>query len=431
MNWNKIKTPVLLALIIILSILAFVMSYDVERGTFRVKLGLDLKSGSRIVVKLEPVKDPATGKMREITKGIMDQTIEVLTRRLNPTGVREIIIQPEGTDRVVIEIPEETNVKKAVDLIRQTAYLEFKESYFDNVEKKLKWRTVMDGTAIKTATAELRGSGQPLVSFTLHKKDAREFAKITERNVGKPLGIFFDGAMVGAPPTVRETIPNGQGQISGGDLALEKCQELAILLNAGALPVEVKVLESMTVSPLLGQESLMKSMMALIIGLGLVMIFMVWYYRLPGLMADFALIVYGLVVLASMVRGNFVLTLPGIAGFILSIGMAVDANVLIFERFREEISSGKSLKRSVELGFQRAFSSIIDGHVTTFLGAFILYYFGSSAIKGFGLTLMLGTFWSVITAVFVTRVFLDSLVNANVMTDNPEIYGAEGVTENA
>lgn len=423
MYWSKMKTPVYLVLIIAVSVAAFLMSYNTDTGTFKVKLGLDLKSGSHIAIKLNPVKDPITGKMREITKPIVDQTIAVLNRRLNPLGNKEIIIQPEGLDRLVIEIPEETNVKKAVDLIKQTAYLEFKETYFDEAERSQKWRTVMDGTKIKSATTELRQNGQPVVAFHLHKDGASEFAKITERNVGKPLGIFFDGELIDAP-NVGETIPSGEGVISGGKMDLEACNKLSVLLSAGALPVKVEVLESMTISPTLGHESLMKSLIALMIGLGIVMLFMIWYYKLPGLCADVALIVYALIVLASMVQGGFVLTLPGIAGFILSIGMAVDANVLIFERLREELGSGKSLKKSVEMGFKRAFSSIIDGHVTTFLGAFILYYFGSSSIKGFGLTLMLGTFWSVVTAVFVTRVFLDVLVSNNIMSENTKMYGA-------
>ncbi|MCD4784933.1 MAG: protein translocase subunit SecD [Candidatus Eremiobacteraeota bacterium] len=422
MNWNKIKTPVFLVLIIVATVAAFFISYNRETGSFRIKLGLDLKSGSRITIKLIPVVDPITGKLRKISKSIMDQTMAVLTRRLNPQGIKEVVIQPEGIDRIVIEIPEETNVRKAVNLIKQTAYLEFKETYFDPVEKKQKWREVMDGTAIKVATPEIH-MGKPVVEFALHKNAIQEFAKITERNKDKPLGIYFDGNLIDAP-TVSETIPNGRGVISGGKMNLEACRDLAVLLNAGALPVKVEVLESMTVSPTLGHESLMKSLIAMMIGMGLVMLFMIWYYRIPGFMANFALIVYAVVVMASMVIGRFVLTLPGIAGFILSIGMAVDANVLIFERTREELWTDKSLKRSVEQGFQRAFSSIIDGHVTTFIGAFILYYFGSSTIKGFGLTLMLGTFWSVITAVFVTRVFLDIMVNNNVLTENKKYYGA-------
>jgi len=422
MYWEKIKTPVFLVIIIVFSVLAFLFSYNTKTGTFKVKLGLDLKSGSHIAIKLLPVMDPTTGKMRKITPPIINQTIRVLERRLNPDGVKEIVIQQEGDDRLIIEIPEETNVKKAVSLIKEVAYLEFKETYFDDVDKTQKWRTVLDGTAIKMATTEY-SRNKPSVSFELHKNAAKKFYRITERNVDKPLGIFFDGVLIDSP-NVGEAIPYGRGMISGGKMDLKECQRLTILLNAGALPVKVEVLESMTISPTLGHESLMKSLIALMIGFMLVMMFMIWYYRVPGLTADLALIVYTIAVLACMVWGKFVLTLPGIAGFILSIGMAVDANVLIFERIREELWAERSLKKSVEVGFKRAFSSIIDGHVTTFLGALILYYFGSSTIKGFGLTLMLGTFLSVITAVFVTRVILDMMVNNNILTENTKFYGA-------
>jgi len=291
-------------------------------------------------------------------------------------------------------------------MIKQTAYLEFREKYFDAAEKKEAWRKVMDGSALATSSAQIHANGKPCVEFTLKKQYHRKFAEITEANVGKPLGIFLDGKFIDAP-IVNSVIPNGSGEISGGKMTIEDCQRLAVLLNAGALPVQVEVLESMTVSPLLGQISLVKSLAAMIIGLVLVMIFMVWYYRLPGMLANVALIVYACIVLYSMVVGKFVLTLPGIAGFILSIGMAVDANVLIFERLKEELWSEKSLRTAIDYGFSRAFTSIIDGHVTTFLGALILYWLGSASIKGFGLTLMLGTFWSVITAVFFTKTFVD------------------------
>lgn len=418
MDWNKIKTPVFLVLIILFSVGCFLISYDTRTSSFNIKLGLDLKSGSHITIKLLPVKDDE-GNLKPITPQVVDQTIAVLNRRLNPTGVKEIVIQKEGTDRLIIEIPEETDVNKAVDLIKQTAYLEFKETRYDPATKKETWAKVMDGTALNKASAQLRTTGQPIVEFRLKKEYHRKFAEITERNVNKPLGIFLDGKLIDAP-NVAETIPSGQGVISGGKMTLEDAQRLAVLLNAGALPVNVKVLESMTVSPMLGRISLMKSLVAMIIGLILVMIFMIWRYRLPGFLADIALIVYALVVLASMVVGNFVLTLPGIAGFILSIGMAVDANVLIFERLREELDAEKSLRSSVERGFSRAFSSIIDGHVTTFLGALILYYLGSASIKGFGLTLMLGTFWSVVTAVFFTRIFMDF---TTVRFKNRKLYG--------
>lgn len=419
MDWSKAKTPVFLLIIIGLTIGFFVYSYDFDRHAFKVKLGLDLKSGSHIAIKLLPVEDE-TGKTMAITPAVVDQTIAVLNRRINPKGNQEIIIQPEGSDRLIIEIPEVTDVNEAEKLIRKTAYLEFREQYFDPTEKKDKWRKVMDGTSLDTASAQLRGNGQPYVEFALRKDAYQKFAEVTERNVDKPLGIFLDGELIDAP-NVSEPITGGHGIISGGKMTLEDCQRLAVLLNAGALPVNVEMLESLTVSPLLGFVSLMQSMVAMFIGITLLMAFMIWYYRVSGLLADIALIIYAIWVLFSMVIGNFVLTLPGIAGFILSIGMAVDANVLIFERLKEEMWADKSLRSSIDLGFSRAFSSILDGHITTFLGAMILYYMGSASIKGFGLTLMLGTFWSMITAVFFTRVLVDFTVG---YLDDKKLYGA-------
>lgn len=413
------KSPVILVVILVLSVVFFFDVYDVDKGTFRIKLGLDLKSGSHIAIKLIPVKDE-NGKLRAIDHTVIDQTISVLTKRLDTKGNKEIIIQPEGEDRLIIEIPEETNVNNAVKLIRQTAYLEFKEKYYDPKEKTDKWRKVMDGTALKSASAQITGANEPYVEFSLKPDYHRKFAEITERNIGKPLGIFLDGSQIDAP-RVKTAIPGGKGVIEGGAMTLEDCHQLAVLLNAGALPVNVEVLESMTVSPLLGRISLMQSMAAMLIGVILVMIFMIWYYKFPGFLADVALVVYGILVLFTMKQLGSVLTLPGIAGFILSIGMAVDANVLIFERVREELWAEKSLRSAIDQGFSRAFNSIIDGHVTTFLGALILFQLGSASVKGFGLTLMLGTFWSVITAVFVTRILIDFFAG---YVKDKKMYGA-------
>ncbi|MFP4497147.1 MAG: protein translocase subunit SecD [Vulcanimicrobiota bacterium] len=400
------------------------MSYNSETKSFNVKLGLDLKSGSHISIKLIPVERVEDGKtkMVQINKEIVNQTITVLRRRLDPYGNKEIIIQPEGTDRLIIEIPEETDVNKAVSLIKQTAYLEFKEQMITKTDEGIKqeWNKVMDGTALKKSSVGILRTNQPIVEFELKNEYHDDFAKITERNKGKPLGIFLDGNLIDAP-NVKDTIPTGSGMISGGGMTLEDCKRLSILLNAGALPVKIEVLESLTVSPLLGKISLMRSLGAMFIGMSLVMIFMAWYYKLPGFIANIALVSYTLALMASMVVGKFVLTLPGIAGFILSVGMAVDANVLVFERMKEELARDNALKTSIEKGFSKAFSSIIDGHVTTFLGALILYYLGSSTIKGFGLTLMLGVFWSVITAVFITRVLIDFTANH---VQNKKMYGA-------
>lgn len=408
------KTLVYLVLILVVTVASFAAFYNFQTGKVNLKLGLDLRSGSHLTVQLLPVKDPSTGKLRAVDQGVIKQTIQVVERRLNPQGNREIILQPEGTDRLVVEIPEETDVAKAERALEQAAYLEFKEQFFNPRTKQMEWRTVLDGTALtRTYVSFHRGENEPVVAFELTKRGAKEFAEITERNVSKPLGIFLDGQEISSPE-VKEPITGGSGIIEGS-YTVEKATEMVNWLNAGALPVKIKVLSSLTVSPTLGRESLLFSLYAGFIGLFLVVLFMIWYYRVPGLLADVALVVYTVVVLGTMQVMGFVLTLPGIAGFVLSIGMAVDANILIFERLKEELWADKSLRSAVEIGFKRAFSSILDSHVTTLIGAAVLFYFGSSSIKGFGLTLMVGTIISFVTATFVTRVFVDLLVENNVL----------------
>jgi len=425
MGGLKGKNLIYLTLIILATIGCVFLIYNPQTRKFNIKLGLDLRSGTHIALQLLPRMDPITQKMTEIDDSVVKISMEIFEKRLNPEGTQEIIIQREGKDRIIIEIPEETDVKKAEDLIRQTGVLEFKEQYFDPVTKKQDWRTVLDGTYLKRNGASVQfggASGKPYVQFTLNNDGARKFAEITQRNKGLPLGIFFDSKLVDAP-TVKDAITGGSGIIEGGNLDTEACERLKVLLNAGALPVEVKILESMTVDPVLGRESLIASLMAGFIGLFLVIIFMIWYYKVPGVLADCALVVYTLFLLGTMVIWKFVLTLPGIAGIILSIGMAVDANVLIFERLKEELWAEKSTSNAIDTAFRRAFTSILDGHVTTFIGAMILYLFGASSIKGFGLTLMLGTFWSMFTAVFFTRVFVD-FVFLNDLVKSKKLYGA-------
>ncbi len=425
MGGLKTKNLIYLLLIVLATIGCCFLVYNPQTKRTNIKLGLDLRSGTHIALQLLPRKDPVTGKQTEIEDSIVKTSMDIFEKRLNPEGTQEILIQREGKDRIIIEIPEETDVKKAEDLIKQTGVLEFKEQFFNPATKKEEWRTVLDGTYLKRngASVQFGGtSGKPFVAFNFNSEGGKKFAEITQRNVGLPLGIFFDGKLVDAP-SVKSAITGGSGIIEGGNLDTESCERLKVLLNAGALPVDVNILESMTVDPVLGRESLMASLFAGFIGLFLVIIFMVWYYRIPGVLADVALVIYTLMLLGTMVIWKFVLTLPGIAGLILSIGMAVDANVLIFERLKEEIWAEKSLSNAIDTAFKRAFTSILDGHVTTFIGAMILYFFGSSSIKGFGLTLMLGTIWSMITAVFFTRVLVD-FIFLNDIVKSKKLYGA-------
>jgi preprotein translocase subunit SecD len=410
------KNNIWLVLIVICAIASIFLIYNPRTHKSAIQLGLDLRSGSHITVQLLETKNPLTNDTVKITPEVQQQAIQIFQHRLNPDGTREIVITPEPPDRLIIEIPVMTYLAEAEAMVRQAARLEFKESHFDPQTNSVNWKTVMDGSLISKAWGQPASGGANAgweVHFELTSEGTRTFGEITRRLVGQKLGIFFDGKNIQAP-TVQTPITDGSGQItglygSGNVTAAQEATRLANFLNAGALPVDVKILESYTISPTLGAESLQHSLAAGLLGLGVVCLYMVGYYRLPGLMAAVALIIYSDFCLASMnIPGlQFVLTLPGIAGFVLSIGMAVDANVLIFERIKEELWAGKTLSKAIGLGFDRAWASIVDGHVTTGVGAFVLYYFGSASIKGFGLTLMVGTAWSMITAIFVTRTLID------------------------
>ncbi|MBI3926181.1 MAG: protein translocase subunit SecD [Armatimonadetes bacterium] len=423
---------------ILLGILAFCVMcvffiYDPATGRFDIKLGLDLRSGSHIAIQLLETENEATGDVVKITPIVQQRSIQIFENRLNPDGNQELVITPEGADRLIIEIPEMTDLAEAERMVQKVGRLEFKEQVFNPATGAVEWKTVMDGSYISSASARPQpgAEGAWMVDFTLTGDGTRLFGDLTRRLVGKPLGIFFDGNEVSAPE-VRSPITAGAGVIEGLSgkpeqqlTAAQEANELANFLNAGALPVKVQILESYTVSPTLGAESLRASLIAGVIGLGAILVYMICYYRLPGFIAGIALLIYSLLVLASMnVPGlKFVLTLPGVAGFILSIGMAVDANVLIFERLKEELWREKSLRAAIDTGFDRAFSSILDGHVTTFIGAAILFWFGAATIKGFGLTLMLGTAWSMITAVFVTRQLIE-FVFTGLGMNSRSLYGA-------
>ena len=424
MNQKKVIVNLAIIAIITLAILFgfFGLSDDKK---LNLKLGLDLRSGCHIALKLIPVADVDTGKLNTIDQNVLNRSIQVFTRRLNNIGTSEIQITAAGADRIIVEIPEMTNLEEAKRMVKKAGRLEFKEKMMNPATGTSEYKTVMDGSHISKASVARSGMGEDgwCVEFTLDKQGGKKFGEITGRMVGKPLGIFFDGEMY-SEPRVNQAITGGSGQITGS-FSLEEANDLANILNAGALPVDVEILEAYTVSPTLGAASLQRSEIAALVGLGIVMLYMIFYYRVPGLMASIALVIYSIWNLGCMVIPGleFVLTLPGIAGFVLSIGMAVDANVLQFERVKEELWSGKTIKGALDAGFDRAFSSIIDGHVTTFIGAWILFMFGASSIKGFGITLMLGTAMSLITAVWVTRQLLYFVTDFAKLDSNRKLFG--------
>jgi preprotein translocase subunit SecD len=354
----------------------------------RINLGLDLRGGLHVV--MEAQEKPG----QKITQDTIQKSIGILRQRVDQLGVTEPIIQGEGNSRVIVELPGVEDPEAAADFIGQTAELEFKDE---------NGNVILSGANLKEAKAELDPqTGEAQVSLEFDKEGAEKFRVFSAQNIGKPMGIYLDDQMF-SNPTIREEIPNGMARISGGFETLKDAEDTAVLLRSGALPVSLSIEEKRTVGPTLGSDSLAKSLRAGIIGIIMILIFMVGYYRVPGLVAAVSLVLYTCIVLWAMVLLKATLTLPGIAGFILSIGMAVDANIIIYERLKDELRHGKTLKAAIEAGFGRAFWTIFDANITTLIAAGVLMFFGTGPIKGFAVTLSIGIISSMFTAITFTR----------------------------
>jgi preprotein translocase subunit SecD len=375
------------------------------------KLGLDLVGGSRIMLEAK-----TTDTVRTITPEVMSRLQYAIESRVNKLGVSETSVAQVGDKRLLVEIPNVTDLKEAEAFLGKTALLEFKQPVFDaNKQAKrdekgaMMWEsTGLTGEDLKSASIGSDQTGQWTVSLEFNGKGATKFADLTQKLVGQQMAIFFDGEEISAP-VIREAIFGGRAEISGGStngFAYEEAEKMVNLLNAGALPVPSEIIEENTVGPTLGADSIEKSKFAGLLGIGLVMLFMILYYRLPGVIADIALIIYAIILFALFKVIPVTLTLAGIAGFILSVGMAVDANILIFERTKEELRSGRNLFTAINSGFDRAFTSIFDSNMTTVLACVILYFLGTSVVKGFALTLALGVIVSMFTAITVTKNFM-------------------------
>jgi preprotein translocase subunit SecD len=394
----------------------------------KIKLGLDLQGGVRVLLQLH-----TSPEIPKITAQIQNQVELVLQNRVNGLGVSEPVLTPVGGDRILVELPNVKNPDEAVRQLKDVAKLDFKimpEPVYERATRDKKYAddpngafkdsgpVVYSGADLKGAQPAFDQANQPKIDF--QTKNASEFASMTQKNLGKWLAIFLDKKYMSA--AIIQGVIAGDGQITG-QFTEDDVLRITNELNAGALPVAVTVIENDTVGPILGQIDLEKSLRASMIGLGLVLLFMIVVYRVPGLLADFALVVYLLMLLGLLAGVKAVLTLPGIAGFVLSIGMAVDANVLIFERIKEELWSGKTLRASVQIGFKRAFSAVFDSHVTTIVGAGVLFLLGTGTVKGFAYTLFWGTIFSLVTAVFITRYFVDLIVDNDLVTKKSS-YGA-------
>lgn len=365
------------------------------------KLGLDLVGGSRLVLEAQ-----TTPTVAKITPDMMDSLQFAIENRVNKLGVAETVVQRQGEKRLVVEIPAVKDLNQAKKFLGETAELSFKKEVQNG--SNISWvDTGLTGNDLSRATLSTSTNGQWVVDLEFNDKGTKKFADLTQQLVGKPMAIFFNGELTSAP-VIREAIIGGRAQISGGDngFAYEEAKEMVDLLNAGALPVPAKIIEENTVGATLGADSIEKSKVAGAIGLGLVMLFMIAYYKLPGLIADIALIIYSIILFMLFKMIPVTLTLAGIAGFILSVGMAVDANILIFERTKEELRAGRTLFTAINAGFDRAFTSIFDSNMTTIITSAILYFLGTSIVKGFALTLAIGVIVSMFTAITVTKNFM-------------------------
>ena len=372
------------------------------------------------------------------------QGLETIRNRVDQFGVAEPTIQQQGENRILVQLPGVQDPERAKALIGKTALLEFKfldepvmndQAAFDRavregppesdevlwqriVEKEtrqerripyvVKKKTLLTGADLTSARVSIdQSTSEPYVSVEFNKTGAKVFAELTEQNVGKRMAIILDG-IVQSAPVIRERIPLGQAQITGG-FTPDAAADLAIVLRAGALPAPVKILEERSVGPSLGADSIRQGMSAILASAAVVFIFMLMYYRLSGLIADVALGLNLLVLLATMAGFHATLTLPGIAGIALTIGMAVDTNILIFERIREEFRTGKTVRAAIDSGFTRAFRTVVDTHITVLVSAAILYNFGTGPVKGFAVSLAIGIAASLFTAVFFTRLLFDLL----------------------
>jgi len=398
-------------------------------------LGLDLKGGMHLILEVELDKI-LEGETRQ---DVMSRALEVIRNRVDQFGVAEPLITRQGERWIVVQLPGVKDAARAIDIIGKTALLEFKL-----VDDKLKLSDFVDaqgqidetkipedvqilygkdnesrfvlkktaeitGAALSNAVVKIGGEyNMPYVAIDFNAEGGKSFARITEANVERNLAIVLDGKVQSAP-VIRTKIPDGHAIIEG-NFTMEEAKSLAIVLRAGALPAPVKVIENRTIGPTLGRDSIKAGTTACIIGLVFVIIFMAVYYGFSGIIADAALLMNLVLLMGGMALMRATLTMPGIAGIILTMGMAVDANVLIFERIREELAAKKTVRVAIDAGYKKAFTTILDSNLTTLIAAAFLFQFGTGPVKGFAVTLSIGIAASMFTAIIVTHVIFDALL---------------------
>jgi protein-export SecD/SecF family membrane protein len=390
------RSRIVIFIILTVIILGTVLS-TTETIWGRITKGLDLQGGFEVLYQAAP--------NQKVDTDILNQTASAIRNRIDILGVTEPDITIEPPNRIRVQIAGVKDQKKARDIIGKPAQLTFR----DPTGKKV----LLKGTELKPGSAKVGydQNNQPVVDIQL--SDAKKFENITRKYIGQPMPIYLDENQLSAP-TIVQAIPGGRAQISGQE-SPEAAQDLASLLNAGALPIKLTEVQSYAVDASLGEEALQDSLKAGAYAVLAIFIFVIGYYRLPGFVAVITLITYGYLVLLVFDALNMTLTLPGLAAFILGIGIAVDANIIMNERIREELRHGKSVKSAVKTGSRRSFLTIIDAHVTTIVASLLLFYFGTAAVKGFSVSLIAGIIVSLLTAVALSRIMVNLLVKSNLM----------------
>ena len=430
----KGKNTLLFFLIVVLIAgAAFVAFNGVKLGSFTInpvkdqlKLGLDIKGGVAVVYEAK------TEESGDELARTMEQTRQIIGRRINELGLTEPIITLQGEKRLRIELPGVADAQDAIEIIGKTAILEFALVTGDVPAMEglpatsIEYESILTGMNIQDAFVSQNEYNQPVVGLKFDDVGTSLFFEGTKKAIDNPSGsgqiaIILDGEIISAPYT-RLVISDGEAIIQG-DFTFETANNLAMLIRGGALPVQLEEIQTSVIGPTLGLDSFNSAIKAAFVGILLVMVYMILFYRIPGAIASIALTLYALIVVYVLIGLNATLTLPGIAGIVISLGMAVDANVIIFERLKEEIHNGKSLRASIDSGFHRAMSTIIDSNVTTFIAAIILFAFGEGPIKGFAVTLMIGIISSMFTAVLATKTLLKLSLG---FSDRKKLYGSRG-----
>lgn len=414
---SKGKSSIVFTLVVLaIFLLAFmgfngmeIAGYEFKNFDKAITKGLDLQGGVSVLMEIQD---------EDVSKEVVQRTKQLLELRVNKIGISETVVTVEGDKRIRVDIPGAFDSNEIVENLTQTGNLEFRDT---------EGNVILTGKDVEKATTVLDNS-QPVVSLELNEEGKAKFAEATAANIGKTIGIYMDDEKV-SEPVVQSEITDGKAVINGMS-SFEEAKKLSGVISSGALPVTVKAASVKNVGAQLGSTALPNAIKAGAIGIILVYLFMIIYYKLPGVMASIALTLYITLVLIVFVEVGAALTLPGIAAFLLTIGMAVDANILIFERIREELDRGISIRSAVKVGFENAMSSIVDSNSTTFISALILYFLGSGAVKGFAVTLMIGIVLSMFTALIVTKFLMNLAIDINILK-NPKQFGVKRGAKNA